>query len=115
MKIEIHFEVAEELGYRREMIEDNDDWSEEEKRDAVTAIDLLLDGRHDELTPAQRDALDQELTMIVDTDWIQGSGARRKRWLELMARLGMLEKFNPNALYSRKPRTITVDGVKYEC
>lgn len=109
MKAQISQLVLDELTIRAECLED------EAPVDASyihTAVKKMRAG--EQLSDNEREAVVDEMKCLetFDTFWSDKSG--RRQWLEAAAWLGMLERYNPDAIYSKRPKTAVIDGVRYE-
>lgn len=94
--------AADEAAADHNTPEDQQGWQESaDDMEAAIADDTLT---------GHKDAQNQLI------NYLEGdrAPAERKAIIVDLARGGALEKFNSNAFYSRRPQTVTVDGIVWE-
>lgn len=86
-----------------------DTWSESDYDDAPERRQMVADIEAGLFTP---DVLD-EVEDCLDRDWCAEVPRTRRAFLTVLADAGRLDVFDPFAVYTRRPKTLVINEVRY--
>jgi exonuclease III len=101
--------TLEELEWLAEVAEESD-----EMADAAEFRRVLQGGSVDALRTADPVVVLQELYAAGSGEKDSQTPAEQRAILRDLARAGYLDQFSPTAIYTRRARTMLVDGIRYE-
>jgi hypothetical protein len=112
----IQEELTYYIGHNREVAGQNREAPEEGNGDGsdyeevAVAFEAVLGGTVlTEMSERQREVLQAELIQLSD----RYEGKEGREWENLMAAYGALQEWDANTIYSKRPRTRVINGIRY--